>query len=212
MPTSSDLWTRLEAALADLVPALPAALAPPATTEALDALSEKTGRDVRPALADLYDHHDGEPDDAPGLFVGLRFLPAAEAADEWARWSEMIHDDPSLVADIAVTARPEGAVQPVYFSDAWIPIAADGAGNGLAVDLDPGPDGSTGQVISFGADEPTRTVLAPSAAAFLEWIAESIADGTITAADEPDAPGGKVLAIGASRHLLDVLPTLFGAD
>ena len=206
------VWSRLEHALAALVPAISTSLAPPASTADIEALAARTGRDVHGALHGLYGAHDGQPDDAPGLFVGLRFLPATEAADEWSRWSSTIHDDPSLVTDISVTSQPDGAVQPVYFSDGWIPVATDGAGNGLAVDLDPGPQGTAGQLVCFGPDEPTRTVLAPSALAFLDWLSAAIEAGTITSAAEPDAPGGMVLAVGSATHLLDALPTVLGPD
>ena len=208
--TAADAWTRLETALEPLVPALPDDLAPPASDASLDALEARAGLDARAALSALYGRHDGQTGGAPGLFVGLRFLPATEAADEWTRWTDMIRDDPSLLADITVTSQPGGAVQPVYFSDAWIPIAADGAGNGLAVDLAPGPDGTAGQIISFGADEPVRTVVAPSAAALIAWLADAVESGRVTAVAEPDTPGGQVLALGAATSLLDALPDVLG--
>lgn len=208
----ATVWSRLEHALTALVPAVSASLAPPASAADLEALGAHTGQDVDDALRGLYSTHDGQADDAPGLFVGLRFLSAAEAAEEWSRWSSTIHDDPSLVTDISVTSQPDGAVQPVYFSDGWIPVATDGAGNGLAVDLDPGPKGTAGQLVCFGPDEPTRTVLASSALAFLDWLTTAIETGTVTSASEPDAPGGSVLAIGSAMHLLDALPTVLGTD
>ena len=209
---SATVWSRLKGALAPLVPTIPESLGPPATDAGLNTLSTRTGRQLRDTLSALYDTHDGQSDDAPGLFVGLRFLPAAEAAEEWSRWSDMIQQDPSLVTDIAVTSQPDGAVRPVYFSDGWIPIATDGTGNGVAVDLDPGPAGTAGQLICFGADEPTRTVLADSPLAFLDWLTGAIESGTVTAASEPDAPGGTVLAIGPATHLLDALPTVLGSS
>ncbi|WP_342662506.1 SMI1/KNR4 family protein [Deinococcus apachensis] len=77
-------------------------------------------------------------------------------------------------------SRPPGAVRPVTFSPAWFPFASDGGGNGLAVDLNPGPAGTLGQVITFGPDELTRLVLAPSLPAFLDWVADQIEAGRVT--------------------------------
>lgn len=203
-------WTRFERFLADHLPVLAADLAPPAAPADLDALAEATGLDLQGALAPLYDRHDGQTSPVPGLFFGLRFLPLAEAANEWSRWTGMIHDDPALLADIAVTSRPDGAVLPAYFSPAWMPFATDGAGNGLAVDLDPGSAGTAGQVVSFGADESVRRVLAPSAGAFIDWCADACESGLATVAPDPDAPGGLALHVGGAAHLLDAAPALFG--
>jgi cell wall assembly regulator SMI1 len=203
-------WTRFERFLADHLPVLAADLAPPPTHGALDALAEASYLDLHAALAPLYGCHDGQRSPAPGLFFGLRFLPLAEAADEWRRWAGMIHDDPALLADIPVTSHPDGAVQTVYFSAAWMPFATDGAGNGLAVDLEPGPAGTPGQVVSFGADESVRRVLAPSAEAFVDWCAEACDSGLATVAPDPDAPGGHALHVGGASNLLDAAPALFG--
>ena len=213
MPATPDVdgaWSRLEAALADAVPSLLADLAPPASATNLDALAERTDLDVRLALDDLYGHHDGQRSPTPGVFFGLQFLPAAAAADEWSRWASMVQDDPALVSDVVVQSEPVGDVQPVYFSPSWVPFAVDGAGNGLAVDLAPGPGGVTGQVISFGADETVRRVLAPSVAAFLAWCASAWESGEATVVDDPDAVGGQAPRIRGASHLLDVADELFG--
>lgn len=210
MPAPPDAWTRLERFLADHLPALADALAPPADAASLDALATRTGLDVRPVLDALYGVHDGQSADAPGLFAGLRFLPIADAADEWTRWADLVRDDPALLADVAVSSLPDGAARPVYYSPAWIPVATDGAGNGLAVDFDPGPAGTLGQVLSFGPDESVRRVIAPSAAALVAWLADACDDGTVTAAPDPDAPGGLSLRAAGAQHLLDAAPALFG--
>ncbi|WP_254512951.1 SMI1/KNR4 family protein [Anatilimnocola floriformis] len=55
----------------------------------------------------------------------------------------------------------------------WLPIAVDAGGNLLAVDLDPGPQGSRGQVIAWNGSPPPR-VVAPSYAAWLNAIAEEL--------------------------------------
>lgn len=202
MPAEA-VWSRLEAHLARLAPEVLDDLAPGASDADLDRLDAATGLALPTSARDAYRVHDGQLDEAPGLFFGLRFLSASEAAEEWARWASVLDDDPDLVNDIEVTAHPEGAVEPVYASRAWLPIASDGAGNHLALDTAPGPEGTAGQVISFGADEPVRYVLAPSLPDFLAWCAERIEAGEATPVD-----GG--LRLGSAGHLLDVLPERFG--
>ena len=209
MTPAPDAWARLEAALARIVPALPAALAPPAASDALDALAQRTGHDVQAALGPLYRHHDGQSADAPGLFLGLRFLSAAEAGDEWGRWSAMVHDDPALVADIAVTARPEAPSGPSTTPTPGCPSPPTAPATASPSTSTLGPQGTSGQVISFGADEPTRTVVAPSAAALARVARRSHRRRhRHRRADDPDAPGGQVLALGGATHLLDALPAI----
>lgn len=216
MPLSSsptaDAWSRIERVLAAQMPALHEALAPPASDTDLDALARQTGLDLVETLAPLYAHHDGQTIPVPGLFAGFHFLSAREAADEWGRWSEMLQGDPSLLTDIPVAARPEGTVRPVYASPGWLPFAADGAGNHLALDFSPGPEGTPGQVISFGPDEAVRYRLAASPSAFLAWFADALEAGRVAPAPDSGAPGGLALHIDGAAHLLDALPGLLGPD
>lgn len=208
-----DAWERFERYLTEHGPSLADDLAPGASGADLDALAERTGLALPDAFRAVYRHHDGQRSPTPGLFFGLHFLPAHEVGEEWGRWAELLRDDPALADDIDVSSHPDGAVRPTYFSTAWLPFASDGAGNHLAVDLDPGPQGTTGQVISFGADEDTRYVLAPSAAHFLGWCAQTCETGGAAVVADPDAPGGRTLLLegeAGPRNLLDAVPDLFG--
>ena len=158
-PSPADAWAHLDAFLAEHVPALAADLAAPASEADIQILADTVGLTTTEPFAALYRFHDGQQSPTPGLFFGLQFLSSAEAAQEWERWAEQLRDDPALVTDIEASAVPEGTVRAVYASDRWVPFASDGAGNHLAIDLDPGPDGTPGQVISFGVDEATRFLL-----------------------------------------------------
>lgn len=199
-------WTRFERALDARLPALHAALAPPSGADALAALADTAGAALAEAAAALYARHDGQRSPAPGLFFGLHFLSAAEAAREWQRWADLLADQPEIIHEVTVRAHPEGAVQPVYASAAWLPFASDGAGNHLALDLAPGASGTPGQVITFGPDEAVRYVLAPSVAAFLDACADALETGRAEAAADPDAPGGVALRLAGAAHPFDVLP------
>lgn len=211
-PAPADVqavWTRLEHWLADHLAALANDLAPSATEADLEALADRTGLALSEDLRAVYRRHDGQQSPVPGLFFGLRFLSASEAGDEWARWAELLRDDPDLAADVTVDSVPEGAVRPVYFFESWLPVATDGAGNGLAVDLDPGPNGTPGQVITFGADEPTRRVVAASLPDFVGWCAQTCEAGEAAVVPDPGAPGGQALLLAGAVNLLDAAPQLF---
>lgn len=76
-------------------------------------------------------------------------------------------------ATAAVGGDPDGRVQPLGFSPAWVPIGDDWGGNHFVVDLAPGPDGTTGQIL-FVDHETT---------AGASWVAPSL---TAFVADPPD--------------------------
>lgn len=205
-------WARLERWLGDHLPTLADDLAPGAAVSDLDALAQRTGLALPDALRAVYREHDGQRSPTPGLFFGLRFLSARDAGDEWARWADVLQSDPALTGDVEVRAHPEGAVRAVYASASWLPVATDGAGNGLAVDLDPGPAGTRGQVVSFGTDEPTRYRLAASLADWIGWCAETCEAGRAGAFADPAAPGSPALLLAGGANLLDALPALLGPD
>ncbi len=207
-----DAWDRIERFLAEHLPTLADDLRAGATANDLHALAEPTGRALPDGALVLWRRHNGQQHPTPGLFFGLQFLSTAEAADEWGRWASLLRDDPALAEGIEVAAHPEGAVRPVYASEAWVPFASDGAGNHLALDLDPRPAGTVGQVISFGADEPTRYVLAPSVGLFLDWCARTCAGGGAEVVADPNARGGASLLLRSGVSLLDALPALVGPD
>lgn len=201
----NNAWARLENLLVQHLPGMLDDLAPAATEADLDALAHTTNLDLPPFFRSLYLGHDGQEGAAPGLFFGMNFLSVSEAAREWENWTSLIRDTPELLEEISVDSHPDGAVQTVYAHPGWIPIASDGAGNHLAADFAPGPDGVAGQIISFGTDEPVRYVLAPSAMAFLEWCAEQLETGKAVVSPDPNAPGGQVLRVVEAVHLLDAL-------
>ena len=197
---AASAWNRLDAALP---PAVRADLRAGARPDALAAVRDAL---VLPedALA-AHAAHDGQRGRAPGLFAGLRFLPLAGALAERAKWLGVTAGLPDLGE--GVTAVPEGAVRPVAFHPRWLPLADDGAGNGLALDFAPGPGGTPGQVVSFGTDEPVRRVLAPSLPALLVWLAERFETGDAAFHEGQmllKRPGG-----GWSEHLLDVAAAYF---
>jgi cell wall assembly regulator SMI1 len=64
-----------------------------------------------------------------------------------------------------------------WWDRAWIPIAADGTGDLLAVDLNPPAAGAHGQVVLFQHDTPYREVVAADVGLWLKQIAELLESG-----------------------------------
>ncbi|TYJ55037.1 hypothetical protein B9479_004260 [Cryptococcus floricola] len=97
-----------------------------------------------------------------GLFYGLHWLPLEEVMREWAFWRAAEHD-PNVSENKAVLATmasvPPLWIKTRYACKGWIPLLSDRAGNYVGVDLDPGTNGSWGQVILFGRDFDRKCVL-----------------------------------------------------
>ncbi|MBZ9715945.1 SMI1/KNR4 family protein [Deinococcus multiflagellatus] len=162
------------AALQARVPALAAPLRPPASPADFQAAEAALGRPLPAPVRDAYSTHDGQDGVVPGVMFGMTWLPLRRAVQEHATWMDLAQDDTSL------TSEPEGAIKAVSFSRGWLPFATDGAGNGLAVDLDPGAAGTTGQVITYGPDETTHRVVSPDLGAFLGWAARAAQAGDLS--------------------------------
>ncbi|GAA5533967.1 SMI1/KNR4 family protein [Deinococcus aluminii] len=154
------------------------------------------GQPLPPAVRDTYLACDGQLDVVPGVLLGLRWLPLDDVVREYATWLDLAGEDTGL------DSRPPGAVRPVTFSPGWLPFASDGGGNGLAVDLQPGPAGTAGQVITFGPDETTRLVLASSLPAFLGWVADQIEAGRVTVEGNDVRLNGATSFLDAARTLV----------
>ncbi len=84
-----------------------------------------------------------------------------------------------LNADDDGRYRAEGPVRAVYWHPRWIPVAYDGSGDHLCLDLAPAPGGTVGQVIVFHHDQGHRRVLAASFSAWLEQLADRLESGQL---------------------------------
>lgn len=189
-------------------------LAPGCSEAEIAEFERLVGRDFPESLKALYRWHDGQRGDADtGPFFGLHFLSLAGARAHWESWQKVVDeaspDDMQDLSEFCTSATP-GAIKALYANAYWIPFAYDHGGNHLGVDLDPGENGTLGQVINFGRDEENKYVLASSMAAFLEWLVEQLESGNAAIAEEDD--GGRSLNIREpeSSHFLDALDALFG--
>ncbi|MFC6803724.1 SMI1/KNR4 family protein [Deinococcus caeni] len=160
-------------ALDQSLPTLRASLRGPAAPGDLQALPPLLGTPLPPGVQDLYATVDGQDPQRPGVLFGLTWLSARQAAQEHATWMDLAADDTSLLSE------PAGAIRAGTFHPAWLPLATDGSGNGLATDLAPGETGAAGQVITYGPDETTRRVVSPNVQAFFGWAAQAVTRGDL---------------------------------
>ncbi|BAY07622.1 SMI1/KNR4 family protein [Calothrix sp. NIES-2098] len=151
----------------------------------------------------FYQRHNGQKGNSTGLFFGLPFLSIVNLFEEWSAWRELADDD--FAMDITGESYPNGAIKTIYINLKWIPIANDGSGNHIGIDLDPDDAGLVGQVINFGRDENNKFVLAPSLADFIAWMLAQYQAGNYQS-------NKRSLNIKqpAFDHFLDAVPLLFG--
>jgi cell wall assembly regulator SMI1 len=72
---------------------------------------------------------------------------------------------------------PQGPIQPVRWSECWIPIASEGSGDYLCIDMCPVPGGDIGQVIYVDQDVGPVKVLAKGFGEFLTAFADDLENG-----------------------------------
>lgn len=171
---------------------LAAALQAPASLEAIQSAQQWFGQELPAEIQQAYQVANGQRPSLPGVLFGLQWLSLEAAEQEYRVWQGITAEDSNL------ESRPAGTIQPVNFSPAWFPFAVDGGGNGLAVDLAPASLGTVGQVITYGPDEQTRLVVAPSLDAFFSWATSEIETGHLTVE-------GQYVQLSGASSLLDEL-------
>lgn len=162
-----------------------------ASVEEIKELERAIGVAMPSDLVELYQVHNGEASNVPGLFFGMRFLPLSEILSEWQAASEH---------SMAERQFTEIAADGANFNSKWIPFAADPNGNLLVMDMDPGKKESPDQVIGFSRDGQTQIVVARNVQELMEFLSRSIQEGCY-------AIGGETWSYGAASQVtfLDAL-------
>lgn len=126
------------------------------------ALKQRLSIDLPESWSDLYLRFNGEREVSAGLFFGLSLLSLQDHLSIYAsQRADAPYDRPSA------SSNPPEAIKFAWFNERWLPFAHDSGGSYLALDFDPGPAGSPGQVITMGSGESTQSVVAQSFDVFL---------------------------------------------
>lgn len=183
----ADTLAWLDGWLLQHAPPIHAALRPGATDSQLDTLEVILGRHLPPAFRALYRWHDGQDQFVGGVF-GLKFEPLEGVRREWDSWQEIGAQYPEFNTDIPSVSHPAGAIRAAHTTPGWLGFLTDGGGNSVGLDLNPGPTGTAGQVITFGRAEEEKYVLADSLDAFVREYAARLEHGRVSVEvlDGPD--------------------------
>lgn len=107
-------------------------------------------------------------------------LPVVEIAAEWEVWRDLI----DIGEFEGIVSKPDAGIRDCWWSKGWIPVAGNGGGDFICVDMDPAEGGCVGQVICAWHDSENRQNLAPSWAAFLDSIASGMDAGQLRFTDD----------------------------
>ena len=173
-------WKRIEQWLGDNAPRMLEALGRGAPASAVAAFEKKTGLKLPAAVAASFRRHDGG-DEGTGLFPALEKdemayspMPLSRAASEWRSCSRFARSYPAEAQfDVDRGVRAE------YWNPGWVPVATNGGGDYLCVDLAPAPGGKAGQVIEWRHETDERRRVAPSWEKYLQDLADGLEDGTL---------------------------------
>lgn len=188
MGNIAAVWSAFVHAMSEQERRFPEFLNEPATEEVLLEAEQQLGFPFPEEIKELYRIHNGQ-NHRYGIVFGLDFLSLTELCRKHKDWKELIDSEgPEGLAELGelCTSTPPGAIKTVYANLRWIPLFYDGSGNAVGIDLDPGEQGSIGQIINFGRDEDNKLVLAPNLAAFIPRYLTALADEVEIEAEDDD--------------------------
>lgn len=167
----TSAWSQYTEAVYKAFPSQKGTLARGATDAQIDRLLEVIPHQLPPELIAALKLNNGgagrHGDNT--IFFGSQMLGVDEIIRDYQNWVLISREDPQDYAD-AYTSAPHDTIKPMYANSAWVPFGADGAGNNIGIDFDPGPNGRSGQIISFGADEIEKLKIADSFPEFLTLL------------------------------------------
>ena len=168
-----DLVARMKVQLDALVKEYPAVAAELELSFELNAgaseadfaeLEQTLGYALPEEFKELYRVANGEAD-IGSVFAGEEWLSIERIIDEYNVWNQLYQEDDGT----PYGCEPEAGIKPdFWWNPKWIPLSADGGGNGKMIDLDPSEQGTAGQIIQMWHDDAAREKIANSLREFLQ--------------------------------------------
>lgn len=168
-------WDIIDRVIYDRLPAVAETLRGPVSDEDLERLVSTTGRELPADFVTSLRRHDGQ-DDPSGL-LDLFDLHTLLSADAMIACSDMRAG--ALGTDVDsedYSWMTPDKVRTIPNCRGWLQFA-DAQGDGYALDLDPLPAGTPGQIILLPADGPTPAPEFTSYGAWLACLAEKFDAG-----------------------------------
>ena len=119
----NELWKHFEAWLSVHWPDGLATLNPPAADEEIAALERALGGKLPRDYIDCLKVHNGQSDEAGGLFDGSEFLSASGVLRQWKVWKDLL-DSGSFEG---IHSEPQQGIRNAWWNVLWVPFTHDGA-------------------------------------------------------------------------------------
>jgi cell wall assembly regulator SMI1 len=184
MQTMEDIWGRIEAWLAMHAPDLLSHLQAGATDEQIHQAEHVMGVELPEDVKASHRLHDGS---AHVSLIGKWSLNSLEEMVQiWHMMKGILEQqDPTnetfFVLDEGQSNVKPLPIKPVWWYPKWIPLLEFGNGDGICIDLAPGPTGQSGQLISFWHEDASMNApIAPSWQAYLSAFADDLEAGRYT--------------------------------
>lgn len=172
--TIASTWERIEAEIKRLKWAKSRKLNKGASTASLAKVEKTLGVSLPDEFRESYALHDGQDSGTPFLLgpsdEGYCLLPLAQVLKEAKIWADLKDD----FADEEVSA--DKGIRADWWNTKWLPIAGNGGGDFLCLDLAPAKGGQLGQIITMNHESPTRELWAKSFGEWLHSVAEQLKD------------------------------------
>ncbi|WP_339097520.1 SMI1/KNR4 family protein [Deinococcus sp. VB142] len=146
-------------------------LNPSASAEAIAQAEKDMGLTFPTELRESLLRHDGSAD---GGWPTGELLSLERMADERKVWMDLLQD--GTFDGNARHNEGSETLEAGWWNPAWIPLDSDGGGNGAVIDLNPGPQGTVGQVIDMDHEVGPNGPEYPSLAAYLDAMLERLSE------------------------------------
>ncbi len=184
----------------DFTPRLKNSLRGGASAEDIAKLESCFGTIIPEAYIDFLKCHNGEAEEI-GLFLGFVVFGVDQIIHEHQLSKKMYRKSIA-----SISSFPQNKIKEDCYNPLWLPMATDGGGNFIALDLNPAQDGDYGQVISYGRDEQTMYVLATNFEDWLEFVTQNLRSNCEVLEDD-----GTQYISWRGGHFFDDLDRIFPA-
>lgn len=188
MNQHAQIWSRLEAALAESAPRMLEALRLPATVLQIAEAEQALGISFPEELRFAYLRHDGQSSKRerpfyPSLFMSHDWLPLADLVSEWKKSMEIARMIEEEHPEQEGSLNENGMVRSLgFWSSKWIPVGKEWGRARLFIDMHPGCRGSVGQLVQhsgegYPADD---SVVSKGLDAYVSRLADCLEVGRLT--------------------------------
>lgn len=185
----NDLWHRFEKWLEQNIPDAIQTLNPGASLEEIEAIQNILNVKLPDDYIASCMIHNGQNQESPsltcsGTLLSLGIISDSSFTTVRAEWTILkgVYDEDWI--NESEGYRLDNLVKNFWWIPKWIPITSNGGGDGSCLDLDPGENGTQGQVIEFIHDSGSREVEAPSFRSWFEQLVNGVEGGSIVYDEE----------------------------